>query len=130
MLTRSENIKETYQLTPKDRAMLVMPLFHVHGLLAGLLAPLYTGGSIVVPPKFSAATFWPDFATHKANWYTAVPTIHQILLKNPPPSPRPDIRFIPHRLPPARGGIRCARARGLRYDRGRAPDDVQPAPAR
>lgn len=94
MLTRSENIKETYQLTPKDRAMLVMPLFHVHGLLAGLLAPLYTGGSIVVPPKFSAATFWPDFATHKANWYTAVPTIHQILLKNPPPSPRPDIRFI------------------------------------
>lgn len=74
--------------------MLVMPLFHVHGLLAGLLAPLYTGGSIVVPPKFSAATFWPDFITHKANWYTAVPTIHQILLKNPPPSPRPDIRFI------------------------------------
>jgi len=85
-----KNIKETYQLTPKDRTMLVMPLFHVHGLLA----PLYTGGSMVVPPKFSAATFWPDFTTHKANWYTAVPTIHQILLKNPPPSPKPDIRFI------------------------------------
>lgn len=74
--------------------MLVMPLFHVHGLLCGLLAPLYTGGSMVVPPKFSATEFWGDFITHKANWYTAVPTIHQILLKNPTPSPKPVIRFI------------------------------------
>lgn len=74
--------------------MLVMPLFHVHGLLCGLLAPLFTGGSMVVPTKFSASEFWVDFNTHKANWYTAVPTIHQILLKNPPPSPKPAIRFI------------------------------------
>ena len=74
--------------------MLVMPLFHVHGLLCGLLTPLYTGGSMVVPTKFSATEFWGDFNTHKANWYTAVPTIHQILLKNPPPSPKPSIRFI------------------------------------
>lgn len=88
------NIEQTYQLTPSDRTMLVMPLFHVHGLLCGLLAPLYTGGSMVVPPKFSATEFWGDFITHKANWYTAVPTIHQILLKNPTPSPKPVIRFI------------------------------------
>lgn len=74
--------------------MLVMPLFHVHGLLCGLLAPLATGGSMVVPTKFSAGEFWQDFITHRANWYTAVPTIHQILLKNPPPSPKPAIRFI------------------------------------
>ncbi|CVK92310.1 probable fatty acid transporter FAT2 [Fusarium mangiferae] len=94
-LTRTmNNIKNTYQLTPKDRTMLVMPLFHVHGLLCGLLAPLFTGGSMIVPTKFSASEFWTDFNTHKANWYTAVPTIHQILLKNPPPSPKPEIRFI------------------------------------
>jgi acyl-CoA synthetase (AMP-forming)/AMP-acid ligase II len=94
-LTRTmKNIKTTYQLTPKDRTMLVMPLFHVHGLLAGFLAPLYSGGSVIVPPKFSASEFWDDFITHKANWYTAVPTIHQILLKNPPPHTKPYIRFI------------------------------------
>lgn len=74
--------------------MLVMPLFHVHGLLAGFLAPLAAGGSVVVPPKFSASEFWDDFIKYKANWYTAVPTIHQILLLNPPPSPKPSIRFI------------------------------------
>ena len=74
--------------------MLVMPLFHVHGLLAGFLAPLFSGGSVIVPAKFSASDFWENFITHKANWYTAVPTIHQILLKNPPPSKIPNIRFI------------------------------------
>lgn len=49
---------------------------------------------MVVPAKFSASDFWRDFSAHKANWYTAVPTIHQILLKNPPPEPKPYIRFI------------------------------------
>ncbi|KAG9773820.1 acetyl-CoA synthetase-like protein, partial [Aureobasidium melanogenum] len=94
-LTRTMlNIQNTYELTSKDRTMLVMPLFHVHGLLAGFLAPLKAGGSVVVPPSFSARSFWDDFITHKANWYTAVPTIHQILLKNPPPNPKPRIRFI------------------------------------
>jgi acyl-CoA synthetase (AMP-forming)/AMP-acid ligase II len=94
LLRTMKNIQGTYQLTPKDRTMLVMPLFHVHGLLAGFLAPLASGGSVIVPPKFSASVFWQDFAEHKANWYTAVPTIHQILLKNPLPSPLPQIRFI------------------------------------
>lgn len=75
--------------------MLVMPLFHVHGLLCGLLAPLYSGGSLIVPLKFSATEFWRDFVGYKANWYTAVPTIHQILLKHPIPSdPPPVLRFV------------------------------------
>lgn len=89
-----DNIQATYQLTSKDRTYLVMPLFHVHGLLAGLLAPLSSGGSVIVPRKFSASEFWGDFITHHANWYTAVPTIHQILLKSARPSRTPNIRFI------------------------------------
>lgn len=89
-----KNVQDTYELTPSDRTMLVMPLFHVHGLLAAFLAVLRSGGSAVVPAGFSASTFWRDFVEHKANWYTAVPTMHQILLKNKMPSPMPDIRFI------------------------------------
>jgi acyl-CoA synthetase (AMP-forming)/AMP-acid ligase II len=71
-----------------------MPLFHVHGLLAGFLSPLASGGSVIVPPRFSAGAFWKDFVEHQATWYTAVPTIHQILLKSPIPKPLPKIRFI------------------------------------
>ncbi|KAF9738777.1 hypothetical protein PMIN06_010508 [Paraphaeosphaeria minitans] len=94
LLRTMKNIQATYQLTHEDRTMLVMPLFHVHGLLAGFLAPLASGGSVVVPAKFSASEFWKDFIEHQANWYTAVPTIHQILLRNQAPSPMPKIRFI------------------------------------
>ncbi|PGH16424.1 hypothetical protein AJ79_01755 [Helicocarpus griseus UAMH5409] len=94
-LTRTmKNIQATYNLTEKDRTLLVMPLFHVHGLLAAFLAPLLSGGSVIVPEKFSASSFWSEFTTYQANWYTAVPTIHQILLKTPLPNPMPNIRFI------------------------------------
>jgi oxalate---CoA ligase len=71
-----------------------MPLFHVHGLLAAFLSPLRSGGSVIIPQRFSASEFWHDFITYKANWYTAVPAIHQILLKTPLPDHKPDIRFI------------------------------------
>ncbi|KAL9101305.1 MAG: hypothetical protein Q9163_003417 [Psora crenata] len=88
------NIQKTYDLTSVDRTLLVMPLFHVHGLLAGFLAPLMSRGSVIVPVRFSASEFWRDFVNFNSNWFTAVPTIHQILLKNPLPSPMPPIRFV------------------------------------
>lgn len=94
MATTVFNLINTYKLSPNDTSYLVMPLFHVHGLLAGFLAPLGSGGSVIVPPRFSAQSFWKDFVEFGANWYTAVPTIHQILLKNKLPSPIPKIRFI------------------------------------
>ncbi|KAI4099029.1 MAG: hypothetical protein L6R37_006202 [Teloschistes peruensis] len=53
-----------------------------------------TGGSIVLPLRFSASEFWMDFISNQANWYTAVPTIHQILLQTSRPSKLPYIRFI------------------------------------
>lgn len=88
------NIRNTYELTPKDRTLLVMPLFHVHGLLAGFLAPLLSGGSVIIVPRFSASEFWDTFSHYGANWYTAVPTIHQVLLRHPIPDKLPKIRFI------------------------------------
>lgn len=89
-----DNITNTYRLNSDDKGLLVMPLFHVHGLLAGLLSPLNSGGSVVLPSKFSASAFWSSFIAYGANWYTAVPTIHQIILRNPLPNPIPRIRFI------------------------------------
>lgn len=94
MATTITNVINTYKLTPSDTSYLVMPLFHVHGLLCGFLGPLGSGGTVIVPEKFSASHFWNDFIKYHANWYTAVPTIHQIILKSPLPSPLPNIRFI------------------------------------
>src|SRR5258708_1048380 len=59
LMTSARNVAETYELTPDDVSLCVMPLFHVHGLVASTLATLATGGSVVVPPKFNPLSFWP-----------------------------------------------------------------------
>jgi acyl-CoA synthetase (AMP-forming)/AMP-acid ligase II len=73
----------TYELGPGDATVAVMPLFHGHGLLAGLLASLASGGCVLLPERgrFSAHTFWDDVRSVSATWFTAVPTIHEILLE-------------------------------------------------
>jgi acyl-CoA synthetase (AMP-forming)/AMP-acid ligase II len=72
-----------YQLGPADATVAVMPLYHGHGLIAALLSTLASGGTVLLPArgKFSAHTFWDDIDAVGATWYTAVPTIHQILLE-------------------------------------------------
>jgi acyl-CoA synthetase (AMP-forming)/AMP-acid ligase II len=73
----------TYELGPADSTVAVMPLFHGHGLLAVLLASLASGGCVALPElgRFSAHTFWDDVRAAGATWFSAVPTIHQILLQ-------------------------------------------------
>ncbi len=87
-----------YGLGPDDATVAVMPLYHGHGLLAALLATLASGGTVLLPARgrFSAHTFWDDVAAAGATWYTAVPTIHQILLERATAgSDRPTgLRFI------------------------------------
>lgn len=73
-------VAATYGLMSADIGYVVMPLFHVHGLVAGVLAPLSVGASVVVPGKFSASSFWSDIHDHRATWYTAVPTIHHLVV--------------------------------------------------
>jgi len=80
LLASASNVAATYALTPADASLCVMPLFHVHGLVASTLATLRSGGTVVVPPRFSASAFWPTVQAHRVTWYTAVPTIHQVLL--------------------------------------------------
>ncbi len=93
-------ITTMYDLSPEDATLLVMPLFHGHGLVAGLLSTLATGGAAYLPStgSFSAHRFWPDMARVGATWYTAVPTMHRILVNRaeqeyPHASP-PALRFI------------------------------------
>jgi oxalate---CoA ligase len=80
LMASIDNIAHHYRFTPEDVGLVVMPQFHVHGLIGATLAPLWAGGSVVLPPKFSAHSFWPAVKACRANWYSAVPTIHQVLL--------------------------------------------------
>ena len=92
----AHNIVSTYDLAPWDVALCVVPLFHVHGLIGVALSTFASGGTLVLPPRFSAGAFWPDVAAHKPTWYSAVPTIHQILMRRAEDddAPRGVFRFI------------------------------------
>jgi len=95
----AQNVARHYQLTNTDVAVCVMPLFHVHGLVASTLATLATGGTLVVPAKFNPLSFWRTARDVGMTWYSAVPTIHQLLLaRGADPERRPDgaakLRFI------------------------------------
>jgi acyl-CoA synthetase (AMP-forming)/AMP-acid ligase II len=97
LLTSARNVAETYKLTPTDVSLCVMPLFHVHGLVASTLATFFAGGTVVVPRGFNPLSFWATVRDHRATWYSAVPTIHQVLLsraRSSPPSGAEHLRFI------------------------------------
>ncbi len=80
LLTSAANISTTLALSPDDRCLNVMPLFHIHGLMAALLASLHAGASISCTPGFFASRLFDWMEDQKPTWYTAVPTMHQAIL--------------------------------------------------
>lgn len=76
----AHNIGETLGLTQADRCLNMMPLFHIHGLMAALLASLVAGGQVVCAPGFVPDGFRGWLRATRPTWYTAVPTIHQAVL--------------------------------------------------
>lgn len=80
LLASARHIGATLALGPTDRCLNVMPLFHIHGLVAGLLAALHAGGSAVCTPAFRADHLPAWLARWQPTWLTAVPTMHQAVL--------------------------------------------------
>jgi len=81
LLASAGAVAETLRLAPTDRTLGVMPRFHIHGIVAGLLAPLLAGGSVVATPGFRPDAVWAWIDEFAPTWYTAVPTIHQAMLE-------------------------------------------------
>lgn len=91
------NIVNWYSLSPEDVTLCVMPLFHIHGLMASTIATILSGGAIVVPAKFSPFSFWRMARDYRVTWFTAVPTIHHLLLSRAGverPAGAESLRFI------------------------------------
>ena len=129
------NIASTYRLGEADVSLCLMPLFHVHGLMASTMATLYTGGTVVTPSKFNPLAFWRLLRDHDVTWYSAVPTIHQLILARKGGRIEAALRSLVQRVALAGtdgedgGPFRSAGARGLWHDGGVAPDVLEPAAA-
>lgn len=81
LMASARTIAEGYRLTAEDVSYCAMPLFHVHGLVASTLAALAAGGTVVVPTRLNARRFWPQLRGHGVTWFSAGPTLHQIILE-------------------------------------------------
>ncbi len=93
LMASVRTIAAHYQLSTEDVSFCVMPLFHIHGLVASAFAALSSGGTVIVPQRFTPHRFWPQAREHGATWLSAGPTLHQMILDScddtgPPPSLR------------------------------------------
>ncbi|WP_242393669.1 AMP-binding protein [Anaeromyxobacter oryzisoli] len=94
LLADARAVAEAHALTPRDVALCVLPAFHINGLVVTVLAPLVSGGRVVMPRRFDAERFWGWATTHCATWFSAVPTILSLLLSRPaPPRAAASLRF-------------------------------------
>ncbi len=76
----AEHIRDTLALSAEDIGLNIMPLFHIHGLIASMLASVAAGASVVCTPGFNALKIFQWFKDIDPSWYTAVPTMHQAIL--------------------------------------------------
>ena len=80
IISSTRQIQNVLQLSPADRCLNIMPLFHVHGLMAAVSASLAAGASVWCTPGFNALRFFSWMNEVNPTWYTAVPTMHQAIL--------------------------------------------------
>ncbi len=98
LVASATHIARTLGFTAADRGLNIMPLFHIHGLIAGVLAPLSAGSFVFCTPGFNALKFFAWMDECAPTWYTAVPTMHQTIVaraaKNAEVIARHPLRFI------------------------------------
>jgi acyl-CoA synthetase (AMP-forming)/AMP-acid ligase II len=105
LMASVRTIAAHYQLAASDVSFCVMPLFHIHGLVASTFAALGAGGAVITPRRFTPHRFWPQAREHGATWLSAGPTLHQMILDQADaPGPPDTLRFVrscSSALPPA-----------------------------
>lgn len=84
LIAGGQNTQLAHDLKASDRAMCVLPLYHINGLTVTLMGPLVSGGSVVLPQKFSASKFWQTINEHECTWFSVVPTHISYLLHAEP----------------------------------------------
>ena len=75
MVAGGEYTAMAHELTPKDRALCSLPLYHINGEVVTAVTPLVSGGSVVMPHKFSTSNFWEFMSEYGCTWFSVVPTI-------------------------------------------------------
>ena len=79
----AELIVTWFDMTGETRSLLVLPLFHVNGIMVSVVSPLLAGGSTFIAERFDAASFWATVERARPTFFSAVPTIYALLVSRP-----------------------------------------------
>jgi oxalate---CoA ligase len=95
LMASARTIAAHYELSQDDVSFSVMPLFHIHGLVASTFAAMSAGGAVIAPRRFTPTRFWRQAREHRATWLSAGPTLHQMILDKADDGGPPDtLRFV------------------------------------
>ena len=72
--------RQALGIGPADRSLLILPLFHVNGIVVSVLMPLLAGASVVIAERFDPRTFFDTVDHHRLTFFFAVPTIYTPLM--------------------------------------------------
>ncbi len=86
LAANAQAISAEHELGSADRVLAVLPLYHINAFCVTMLAPLAHGGSLAMPPKFSAGRFWEQAAQAGCSWINVVPTMISYLLEGEAPA--------------------------------------------
>jgi len=87
MIYAGRTVADALALTASDRVLSSLPLYHINGQCISTVAPLVSGGSVVMPHRFSASQWWPLVERYRPTWLNMVPTIMAYLLAGPALTP-------------------------------------------
>lgn len=85
--------RDALEVGPEDRCLLILPLFHVNGIVVSILTPLLVGASVVIADRFSPHTFFDTIEKERPTFFSAVPTIYSMLAALPD-DVRPDTSSV------------------------------------
>ncbi|HYJ55206.1 MAG TPA: AMP-binding protein [Mycobacterium sp.] len=79
LIAMCRSVIEGFRLTRDDHSLLILPLFHVNGIVVGTLSPLLAGGRTTLAGRFDPKTFFVSIEQTRATYFSAVPTIYTML---------------------------------------------------
>jgi acyl-CoA synthetase (AMP-forming)/AMP-acid ligase II len=95
LMASSRTVAEHYGLGPDDVSYCLMPLFHIHGLVAPTFATLVSGGTVIIPRRMGPRRFWCQARENGVTWFSAAPTLHEMILgKIDKEGPPKTLRFV------------------------------------
>ncbi len=92
LLSAGRFISAGHDINQNDRALCILPLYHINGLCVTVMGSTVSSSTLVIPYQFSTSMFWEIISKYKCSWFSAVPTQFSYILNQP--ETREDLSYL------------------------------------